>query len=127
VPQDDAQAVAWYRLSAEQGRADAQNNLAVMYDNGEGVTQDTAEALTWHRLAAEQGHAGAQYALGCTYATGQGVPQDYVQAHMWFNLSAAQGDEEALNNRDLAATLMTPADISEAERLARDWLEEHDQ
>jgi TPR repeat protein len=37
VPQDDAEAVWWYRLAAGQGDADAQNNLGVNYANGEGV------------------------------------------------------------------------------------------
>ena len=60
VPQDDAEAVKWYRLAAEQGNAAAQYNLGVMYDKGEGVPQDDAEAVKWYRLAAEQGAAAAQ-------------------------------------------------------------------
>ena len=57
VPQDDAEAVKWYHKAAEQGDADAQNNLGVMYRNGKGVPQDDAEAVKWYRKAAEQGHA----------------------------------------------------------------------
>ena len=60
VPQDDAEAVRWYRLAAEQGDATAQYNLGLMYDEGEGVPQDDAEAVRWYRLAAEQGDASAQ-------------------------------------------------------------------
>ena len=56
---------------------------------------------------------------------GEGVPQDYVQAHMWFNMAAANGHEDGRKNRDIVAKQMTPADISEAQRLAREWLEEH--
>ena len=52
------------RLAAEQGHADAQNNLGWRYGNGEGVPQDDAEAVAWFRLAAEQGHADAQNNLG---------------------------------------------------------------
>ena len=37
VPEDDAEAVRWYRLAAEQGLASAQLNLRFMYANGEGV------------------------------------------------------------------------------------------
>ena len=58
---------------------------------------------------------------------GQGVPQDYVQAHMWFNLAAAQGHEAGRENRDLVAKDMTPADISKAEAMAREWMERHGQ
>ena len=43
VPQDDAEAVKWFSLAAEQGHVDAQNNLGVMYDNGEGVSQNEAD------------------------------------------------------------------------------------
>jgi TPR repeat protein len=60
VAEDKAEAGKWYRLAAEQGNADAQYNLGIMYDEGEGVPQDRAEAVKWLRLAAEQGHANAQ-------------------------------------------------------------------
>ena len=127
VPQDYAEAVKWYRLAAAQGDADAQFNLGVMYDNGQGVPQDYAEAVKWYRLAAAQGDADAQANLGAMYFNGQGVPQDYAAAHMWSNLAAAQGNEMAAKNRDLAASRMTPADISKAQRLAKEWLEKHPQ
>ena len=50
VPQDEAEAVRWYRLAADQGLASAQFNLAVSYGEGEGVPQDNAEAVRWYRL-----------------------------------------------------------------------------
>ena len=64
VPQDDQEAVRWYRLAADQGLAQAQYNLGVMYANGEGVPQDDQEAVRWYRLAADQGLAQAQLNLG---------------------------------------------------------------
>ena len=54
VPQDDAEAVRWYRLAADQGHVSAQYNLGVMYANGEGVPQDDVEAHMWTNLAAAQ-------------------------------------------------------------------------
>ena len=76
-------------------------------------------------MAAEQGNAAAQYNIGVMYYKGQGVPQDYVQAHMWFNLAAsrleAEKRNEAVKNRDIIASRMTPAQIAEAQRLAREW------
>ena len=92
-----------------------------MYVEGRGVPQDYAEAVNWYRKAANQGDAMAQYNLGSMYADSQGVPQDYVRAYMWFSLSAAQGDKDAGKYRDLAAPRMTPAQIAEAQKLARDW------
>ena len=57
------------------------------------------------------------------YAQGVGVPQDHVLAHMWFNLSAAQGDDpqQAGKYRDSMAGKMTPDQLAEAQRLAREW------
>ena len=78
--------------------------------------------------AAEQGHAGAQYNRGVAYGKGKGVPQDYVQAHMWFNLAAsrfsaseAEDRDRAVENRDMIASRMTPEQLAEAQRLAREW------
>jgi TPR repeat protein len=64
VPQDFAQAVAWYRKAAEQGDPYAQFWLGVMYAKGRGVPQDFAQAVAWWRKAAEQGHPYAQCELG---------------------------------------------------------------
>jgi uncharacterized protein len=61
---DFATALKEWKPLAEQGRADAQNNLGWMYERGDGVTQDYAEALKWYRKAAEQGDAAAQYNIG---------------------------------------------------------------
>ena len=64
---DYATALQEWRPLAEQGNADAQYNLGVMYDNGQGVPQDYAEAVKWYRLAAEQGYATHNTILGlCT-------------------------------------------------------------
>ena len=80
MPEDSAKAVKWYRLAADQGLAEAQHNLGVMYYNGHGVLQDYATALEWYRKAADQGFAGAQINLGRMYADGRGVPQDNAEA-----------------------------------------------
>ncbi len=125
VPRDQTEAVRWYRLAADQGDARAQYNLGVLYGNGRGVPQDQTEAVRWFRLAADQGDADAQFNLGFMYATGVGVSQDYVAAHMWYDLAGARssGDERDIyiGARDSVATRMTPEQIAEAERLAREW------
>ncbi len=126
VTQDYAEGVQWYRKSAEQGVAKAQYNLGNMYRIGQGVPQDYARAVGWYHKAAEQGQAEAQYNLGVMYRDGQGVPQDYLQAHMWSNLAASRlppggRRDNAVKNRDIVAKMMTPAQISEAQKLAREW------
>ena len=83
--------------------------------------RDYATAVRLIRPLAEQGNANAQYDLGTFYDNGLGVPQDKVRAYMWFSLSAAQGREGAAAFRDLIARRMTPAQIAEAQTLAREW------
>jgi TPR repeat protein len=92
-----------------------------MYLKGTGIKQSVVEAMKWYRRAADQGLALAQFNVGFGYASGQGVPQDYVMAHMWFSLSAAQGSQDAATNRDIIQNMMTPAQIAEAQKLAREW------
>ena len=53
-----------FKKAAEQGHANAQFNLGVMYDKGEGVTRDAKQAVYWVQKAAEQGFAEAQTNLG---------------------------------------------------------------
>jgi TPR repeat protein len=113
------------RQLAEQGDAQAQADLGFMYTTGEGVPQDDVEAIRWYRLAADQGQARAHYMLSLPYAAGQGVPQDYVEAHKWRNLAASRASAENqtryAETRDALATLMTPAQLAEAQTLAREW------
>ena len=67
-------ALSEFRLLAEQGVAQAQNNLGLMYTKGLGVIQDDQTAVKWYRLAAEQGHAGGQHLLGLTGRVLQTTP-----------------------------------------------------
>lgn len=84
-----------YRLMrkfAERGVAEAQSQLGVLYNSGQGVTENHAEALRWFRKAAEQGYAFAQYSVGLYYNVGRGgVTRDYVEAVRWYRKSAEQG------------------------------------
>ncbi len=122
VPQDYAEAVKWYRKSADQGNAPAQYNLGYMYYRGRGVRQDHGEAIRWIRAAAEQGLAPAQGKLAAYYVKSWGVmPRDLVQAYMWYTLSAAQGFKASAISLAPLERFMSPAQVAEANRLARDW------
>ncbi len=68
--------------------------------------------------------AEAMYRLGIMFSTGQGVPYDPVLAHQWFNLAAMQGSDEAKARRRELADEMSPEQIAEAQRRAREWLSE---
>ncbi|MFZ5913362.1 MAG: hypothetical protein ACOY17_03995 [Pseudomonadota bacterium] len=64
-----------------------------------------------------------QLAIG--YSTGKGVPFDLVAAHKWFNVAAVKGQREALGWRAELAQEMTPEQIAEAQRQAREYLRSH--
>ena len=110
-----------YRPLAEQGNAQAQYHLGLMYENGHGMAQDNVEALNWYSKAAEQGHASAQNNLGAMYDKGRGVPQDDAEAAKWYTKAAAQGVIFALNNLGLkyAMGLGVPQDYAHAVKLFR--------
>ncbi|HHF4729317.1 TPA: tetratricopeptide repeat protein [Haemophilus influenzae] len=82
----------WLPL-AEQGDANVQFNLGVMYAEGQGVKQDDFEAVKWYRKAAEQGHANAQAILGFSYLLGKGVQVNKSLAKEWFGKACDNGDQ----------------------------------
>ena len=129
VPENDVAAVGWFRKAAEQDFPHGQTALGHMYRVGVGVPQDYAKAAKWYRKAAEQGYPPAQYFFGILYGEGQGVPQDYVQALMWINLAEASLPDKARGPVEMFsvyfAAKMTPSQIAEAEKLAREWRAKH--
>jgi TPR repeat protein len=111
--------------AAEQGDPRAQTQVGFMYETGRGLPQDYMSATYWYRRAAEQGYSRAQYLLGLMYDKGQGVGSNYIVAHKWLNLAASAADrgdrEHFLRLRNALARKMTVAEVTEAQRLARDW------
>jgi TPR repeat protein len=145
VPQDFGEAFRWYRIAADQSSSYAENVIGIAYEHGLFVAQDYAEAFRWYRRAANKIYErpgdtwihSPQYNIGAMYASGRGTAQDYVQALMWFTLAAAFGDTKppgplgiklldtskytASEQRDRLMSLMTSAQITQAERLALEW------
>jgi len=120
-----AEAMPWYRMTADQGDSSGQVAVGSFYEYGRGVPQDYAEAMRWYRMAADQGDSSAQVAVGLLYEYGRGVPQDYAEAMRWYRMAANQGDRNAEN---LIGTLYSnglgvPRDLDQATqwfRKARD-------
>jgi uncharacterized protein len=112
---DYATALRLLKPLAEAGYPEAQINLGNMFFDGNGVARDYAESVKWYLLAADHGNTDAQIALGFLYKYGEAVHFDYVQAYKWFELAGSDSD------RDIVATMMTPAQIAEAQKLAREW------
>lgn len=123
APQDqEATNLAALVRAAEQGDANAQFNLGLMYDRRQDVAADYAEAERWVRMAAEQGLPYAQNYLGTMRLSSRGHPQDYVQAYMWFSLAASSGNKASLKNRMAIEARMSPLQIEQGQKLAREWL-----
>lgn len=95
---DFTAALREWRPLAEEGDAQAQYYLGIMYTNGEGVPEDDRQAVYWFQKSARQGNSQSQYHLGILYANGAGVPEDDPQAVYWFRKSAKQGDARAQFN-----------------------------
>lgn len=121
---DRAHAI-WLSLS-ERGNTTAMNNLANMYEQGQGVEQDLEVAAAWLTRAAEAGDRVAQLNLGLAYEKGRGVPRDNRTAADWFRRAAEQGEQTAQFN--LGVMLATnygqgpeTASVEQREQ-ARGWL-----
>lgn len=92
---DYATAFRLFKPLAEQGASEAQANLGLMYELGQGVNKDFVEAFKWYQLAAEQGTAWAQTNLGLAYANGRGTKKDDKEAARWLRSAALQGKTRA--------------------------------
>ena len=127
VQKDAVEALMWLGPAALVGEPNAQMHLGVLLAEGiGGRTPNYEAAAAWYRAAADQGYPDAQVLLAFAYAIGEGVPEDYVEAHMWVNLAAAKlppgkARDTALQLRDQLANKMTPAQITDAQKLAREW------
>ena len=119
--------LAELRNLADHGDADAQWQMGVRYDEGEGVPKDDAQAMLWFQLAAEQGHVAAQAHLGAYYWAGRGVPQDLSKAYMWSAIAFAGGDENSKSRLEGLTSQMTRAQVSAARLQAEDWIRTHTQ
>jgi TPR repeat protein len=74
---------------------------------------------------ADEGNAETLFELGLRFATGQGAPLDFIAAHRCFNLAAWRGLVAARERRAEIARDMTPDQIAEAQRQAREWIARH--
>ena len=116
--------------AAEQGDADAQCNLGILYgngvdDNGYPIKGNRPQAVKWLLAAAEQGLPRAQSKLAEVYANGPDTSGSHASACGWF-LLAARGLhgihlQQARSGYERLASHLTPAEIAKARCFARDW------
>ena len=87
-----------FLAAAEEGHADSQFNVALMYEQGIGVGKDEKEAVVWYGKSAAQGNAAAQFNLGVLYENGRGTEIDFAKANEWYRKASVQGDALAIGN-----------------------------
>lgn len=119
------QAKQWFSKSAAQGYPNAKKKLGMMYYKGQGVPRQLSVAFQWFKQAAEQGVADAQNNLALMYFKGEGITKDFILSYQWVSLAAAQGNQEARRAKEFFTTKITPAQLSEGERLAKEWEMRH--
>ena len=114
-----------FRKAAERGEAEAQFNLALMYEEGRGVAQDYKQAAMWYLNAAKQDHAGAQSKLGWMLFQGWGVKQDNIEAYKWLSIAKENNNRDARKKLGEVASQMTQPQIAEAQHRISKWLKAH--
>jgi TPR repeat protein/uncharacterized caspase-like protein len=82
----------------EPGNASALTNLALQYEEGEGMPKNEVEAARLYRQAADLGNRQAILNLGSMYHDGRGVAQSYAEALRFFQKAAELGDGQAMTN-----------------------------
>jgi TPR repeat protein len=122
VIQDYQEAFKWYAKAAEQGDTGGQFALGKMYADGKGVIRDDQEAIKWYTKAAEHGDKEAQVVLSAICS----LSQDYVEAYKWLILATAQATGQSdlyiFKYRDNLKDRMSPQQIDEAQKLAKEFI-----
>lgn len=113
---DYDKAIAYYKISAQQGDLSSFFTLGEIYRKGLGTPVNMTEALKYYKYAASQNYSPAQYMLGIIYANGEGVSRDTYKAYAWLTLAVDQkllNAEKALNQ---LAKNMSLSDLDMARR-----------
>jgi TPR repeat protein len=110
---------------AQAGDPLAQFALAVMHDDGRGMTQNFSRALSWYKKSAHNGLVDAQYMVGRLYGRGRGAAQDPSAAFFWFTIARAGGHPDAARLSDQQRSQISQAEQRRVEAKAASWLEKH--
>lgn len=117
--QIDHQLLEETKAAANSGCGISARQLGEWFMHGAGVPQDMVAAARWFRRSAELGDAEGQSYLGSCYLEGEGVPQDFTQAYVWLSLAvAANGGAGDMENRDRAASKLSPDQLAAAQKEA---------
>jgi hypothetical protein len=109
-----AAALVGLETFVDEGAAEAESTLGLLYAKGKGVEQDFEKSLSLFRSAAGKGDADGQYYLGYSYLEGSGIEVDRVMALAWFIQAAARGHETAIEERDKGFAALDVAGMANA-------------
>ncbi|MFT5796423.1 MAG: TPR repeat protein [Candidatus Azotimanducaceae bacterium] len=112
-------AASLYQQAMDQGHTEAPVNLALLYQEGQGVPQDYVKARSLYEPAAKAGNGNALNNLGLLYVRGHGVGQDYTFASTLFAAASEMGIQSAMANLGVlyANGFGVPLDEQKAEEL----------
>ncbi len=82
------------------GNAEAQYQLADIFQKGKGVTQNYVNAFYWYRKAAKQGNLAAQFNVWYAYLNGEGTQANEQKANKWYARAS-------LNNASSTKSIIT--------------------
>jgi len=84
-------------------------------------TKADQKPLAEVKAKAQAGDADFQAELGLRYDKGEGVAKDWVEAYRWLLLAARQGDEDAKKNLTALESKLTPEQIADGQKRAREF------
>jgi TPR repeat protein len=107
LPQNNSEAVRWYRIAAEKGNIKAQSLIGTAYHRGMGLAVDDVQATQWLNKAADQMDPLAQFQLGDGFESGWVGQKDNAEAYKWYLLSGSQGYTKAAKKVAVIENILT--------------------
>ena len=117
----DKMTLAECREKATAGNAEAQWQMGLRYENGDGVAQNGIRAVFNYKKAAEQKHRKACAKLAELYEHGEYVKRDSVRAARYRALAEC-GSEEIASAKASAAEKEANGDKVDEIEVALDWI-----
>jgi hypothetical protein len=116
IRQNEALALKWIRLAADENYSDAENELGILYSSGRAVEKNKEEAFKWYKKAAKHGSPSAMFNLGVCYYNGDGTNVDDALAFAWFTLAKESGSTAAIDAVARSTSELRPRTINEGTR-----------
>lgn len=103
-------------LLAAKGDKEAQYNMGLLYEEGQGVSKSFHEAVSAYTKAAQQGYVDAYFALGEIYISRSAPSKDRVEAYRWLEMAAKYGHPRGNDEFERNKQAMTAEQLDEARK-----------